>query len=196
MNLCSRGIHAAVARRTSQNVRKQYFQTKQTRKTQNVWCDVVRPSRCNAFAIARFLVLSWITFSSTLIACESEKSYGIYRRLSGFIQRYEGGRIMCSADITGIFTGYELLCRDFVWILRFTEFHWFYSAFDLVTNYHRHCCSLVCIPELRQALFHDIAKTAERPIGSRCLSSQRQSIIIILHSLKLDFRNNYTTFIE
>ena len=47
----------AVARRTSQNVGKQYFQTKQTRKkTQNVWRDVVRPSRRNDFAIARFLV--------------------------------------------------------------------------------------------------------------------------------------------
>ena len=54
--MCSRGIHAAVGRRTSQNVRKQYFQTKQTRKAHNVWRDVVRPSRCNAFAIARFLV--------------------------------------------------------------------------------------------------------------------------------------------
>ena len=52
-----RRLHIAVARRTSQNVRKQYFQTKQTRKTQNVWRDVVRPSRCNAFAIACFLVL-------------------------------------------------------------------------------------------------------------------------------------------
>ena len=51
-----RRLHAAVARRTSQNVRKQYFQIKQTRKTQNVWRDVVRPSRCNAFAIAHFLV--------------------------------------------------------------------------------------------------------------------------------------------
>ena len=48
----------AVARRTSQNVPKQYVQTKQTRKTQNVWRDVVRPSRFNAFfAIARFLVI-------------------------------------------------------------------------------------------------------------------------------------------
>ena len=47
----------AVARRTSQNVRKQYFQTKQARKTQNVWRNVVRRLRCNAFAIARFLVL-------------------------------------------------------------------------------------------------------------------------------------------
>ena len=45
----------AVARRTSQNVRKQYFQTKQSRKTENIWRDVVRLSRCNAFAIARFL---------------------------------------------------------------------------------------------------------------------------------------------
>jgi len=45
------GCHAEL-----QNVRKQYFQTKQTRKTQNVWRDVVGPSRCNAFAIARFLV--------------------------------------------------------------------------------------------------------------------------------------------
>ena len=49
----------AVAMRTSQNVRKQYFQTKQPRKTQNVWCNVVRRSRCNAFAIARFLVYCW-----------------------------------------------------------------------------------------------------------------------------------------
>ena len=46
----------AVARCTSQNVRKQYFQIKQTRNTQNAWRDVVLPSRCNAFAIARFLV--------------------------------------------------------------------------------------------------------------------------------------------
>ena len=46
----------AVATRTSQNVQKQYFETKQTRTTQNVWRDVVRPSRCNAFAIARCLV--------------------------------------------------------------------------------------------------------------------------------------------
>ena len=30
-------------------------------KTQNVWRDVVRPSRCNAFAIARFLVWTYST---------------------------------------------------------------------------------------------------------------------------------------
>ena len=47
------------SRRTSQNVRKQYFQTKQARKTQNVWRNVVRRSRCNAFAITRFLVYCW-----------------------------------------------------------------------------------------------------------------------------------------
>ena len=34
----------AVAKRTSQNVRKQYFHTKQARKTRNVWHNVVRRS--------------------------------------------------------------------------------------------------------------------------------------------------------
>ena len=61
-----RRLRVAVAIGTSQNVRKQYFQTKQTWNTQNVWRDVVRPSRCNAFAIACFLVcfvLSLFSFS-------------------------------------------------------------------------------------------------------------------------------------
>ena len=40
-------------------VHKQYFQNKKKpRKPQNVWRDVVRASRCNAFAIARFLVFN------------------------------------------------------------------------------------------------------------------------------------------
>ena len=58
-------IHVVVGRRTSQNARKQYFQTKQTRKTQNVWRDVVRPSRCDAFAIACFLVIDLLSVTVT-----------------------------------------------------------------------------------------------------------------------------------
>ena len=60
----------AVARHTSQNVRKQYFQTKQARKTQNVWRNVVRRSRCNAFAIARFLVLHRLRDHITPLLCQ------------------------------------------------------------------------------------------------------------------------------
>ena len=41
-------------RKTSEN---NIFKPNKPEKSQNVWCDVVRPSRCNAFAIARFLVL-------------------------------------------------------------------------------------------------------------------------------------------
>jgi len=62
----------AVARRTSQNDRKQYFQTTQTRKTRR---DVVRPSRCNAFAIARFLVvdvLSQVSHFHSILHMSSE----------------------------------------------------------------------------------------------------------------------------
>ena len=36
---------------------KTIFSNQTNPKTQNVWRDVVRPSRCNAFAIARFLVM-------------------------------------------------------------------------------------------------------------------------------------------
>ena len=43
-------------RKYTRRPKTQYFQSKRTRKTLNVWRDVVRPWRCNAFAIARFLV--------------------------------------------------------------------------------------------------------------------------------------------
>ena len=62
-----RRLRVAVAIGTSQNVRKQYFQAKQTRKIQNVWRDVVRPSRCIAFAIARFLVI--IIINRCVVMC-------------------------------------------------------------------------------------------------------------------------------
>ena len=43
--------HADFAKRS-----KTIFSNKTNPKNSEVWCDVVRPSRCNAFAIARFLV--------------------------------------------------------------------------------------------------------------------------------------------
>jgi len=48
---------------------KTIFSNQTTRKTQNDWRDLVRPSRCNAFAIARFLVssVSWnVSFNDTV----------------------------------------------------------------------------------------------------------------------------------
>ena len=48
-NGCQAEVH-----KTSENI----FKPNKPKKTQNIWRDVVRPSRCNAFAIARFLVIT------------------------------------------------------------------------------------------------------------------------------------------
>ena len=50
-------------RKTSEN---NIFKPNKPKKTQNVWRDIVRPSRCNAFATARFQVflLNFVTHKS------------------------------------------------------------------------------------------------------------------------------------
>ena len=74
---------------TSQNTENNIFKPNKPEKNQNVWRDVVRPSRCNAFAIARFLVF----LSRTYIAA---------RRRSGApskVYQWLGPR--CRQKVTG-----------------------------------------------------------------------------------------------
>jgi len=61
-------------------VHKQYFQNKKKRKTQHVWPDVVRPSRCNAFAIVRFLVFISVFLVVEVLTCAFLK-HTMYERL-------------------------------------------------------------------------------------------------------------------
>ena len=61
-----------VARRTSQNVRKQFFKPNKPEKPRTSGAKSEWPSRCNAFAIARFLVYFSLLMTSHDVICSSE----------------------------------------------------------------------------------------------------------------------------
>ena len=69
-------LQLAVARRNFAKRPKTIFSNQTNPKTQNVWRDVVRPSRCNAFAIAGFLVL--FLFVHSTYTSQTETDLGMF----------------------------------------------------------------------------------------------------------------------
>ena len=109
MNVRSRGIHVTVARRTSQNVRKQYFQTKQARKTQNVWRNVVRRLRCFCNCRLSSLLLTrgvaprdlhlWLTHGTSQNAIFSNKKKKTRKRAIAKALQLEGHSDFAAVDL-------------------------------------------------------------------------------------------------